>query len=53
MEAEPDEPVELSPAEEEELLEAQEEILRGEYVDGEDLLNELRSLRPEESEVHS
>jgi hypothetical protein len=35
----------LSPAEERELLEAMEEIRRGEYVDGDDLLRELRSLR--------
>jgi hypothetical protein len=39
------EPIQLSPAEERELLEAMEEIRRGEYVDGEDLLSELRSLR--------
>jgi hypothetical protein len=39
------EPVRLSPAEERELSEALEEIRRGEYVDGTDLLNELRSLR--------
>jgi hypothetical protein len=39
------EPVVLSPAEERELLEAMEDIRRGEYVDGEDLLSELRSLR--------
>jgi hypothetical protein len=45
MKADPDEPVELSPAEERELLEAMEEIRRGDYIDGEDLLNELRSLR--------
>ena len=37
--------VRLSPAEEQELLDAMEEIRRGEYVDSEDLLNELRSLR--------
>ena len=42
---ESDNPVQLSPAEESELLEAMDEIRRGEYVDGEDLLNELRSLR--------
>lgn len=42
---EPDEPIQLSPGEERELLEAMEEIRRGEYVDGEDLLSELRSLR--------
>jgi hypothetical protein len=39
------EPVLLSSAEENELWEAMEEIRRGDYVDGEDLLNELRSLR--------
>lgn len=42
----PDEPIRLSPAEESELFEAMEEIRRGEYVDGDDLLNELRS-RPQ------
>jgi hypothetical protein len=36
--------VRLSPADERELLEAMEEIRRGEYEDGDDLLNELRSL---------
>jgi hypothetical protein len=40
------EPVQLSSAEERELLEAMEEIRRGEYMDGEDLLSELRSIRP-------
>jgi len=39
------EPVQLSPAEESELFEAMEEIRRGEYVDGEELLSQLRSLR--------
>jgi hypothetical protein len=39
------EPIMLTPAEERELLEAMEDIRRGDYVDGEDLLNELRSLR--------
>lgn len=38
-------PIVLSEAEERELLEAMEEIRRGEYVTGEDLLSELRSLR--------
>lgn len=38
----PDEPIRLSPAEESELSEAMEEIRRGEYEDGDDLLNELR-----------
>lgn len=41
---EPGEPVRLSPAEEQELLEARDQIRRGEFVDGDDLLNELRSL---------
>ncbi|HEX9667906.1 MAG TPA: hypothetical protein VGC93_00360 [Thermoanaerobaculia bacterium] len=35
---------ELSPAQEQELLEAFQEIERGEFIDGEELLNELRSL---------
>lgn len=39
------EPIQLSSAEERELWEAMEEIRRGEYVDGEALLSELRSLR--------
>ena len=39
------EPVQLSSAEERELWEAMEEIRRGEYVDGEVFLSELRSLR--------
>jgi hypothetical protein len=39
------EPILLTPVEERELLEAMEDIRRGDYVDGEDLLNELRSLR--------
>jgi hypothetical protein len=39
------EPIVLSPAEERELLEAMQDIRRGEYVDGENLLSELRSLR--------
>jgi hypothetical protein len=38
------EPIQLSPAEERELLEAMEDIRRGDYVDGEALLSELRSL---------
>ena len=37
------EPVHLSPAEEAELLEAMEQIQRGEYVDGQVLLDDLRS----------
>jgi len=39
------EPVSLSPEEERELWEAMEDIRRGDYVDGEALLSELRSLR--------
>jgi hypothetical protein len=39
------EPIVLSSAEERELLDAMEDIRRGDYVDGEDLLSELRSLR--------
>src|SRR4051812_14890685 len=38
-----DEPVRLSPEEEQDLWESMEEIRRGEFVDGRDLLNELRS----------
>ena len=38
------EPVRLSQAEERELSEAMEEIRRGEFVDGTELLNELRLL---------
>ena len=41
----PGEPVRLSPAEEMELSEAVEQIGRGEYVDGQDFLAELRSRR--------
>ncbi|HEX5718656.1 MAG TPA: hypothetical protein VF179_21025 [Thermoanaerobaculia bacterium] len=41
--AEPGGLVRLTPAEEEELLAASEEIRRGEYVDGDDLVRELRS----------
>lgn len=37
------EPVQLSPAEEAELQEAMEQIQRGEYVDGQALLDDLRS----------
>lgn len=37
------EPVRLSPEEEQDLWESMEEIRRGEFVDGRDLLNELRS----------
>ena len=36
------EPVRLSPEEDQELLNAYEEIRRGEYVEAEDLLAELR-----------
>ena len=39
------EPLRLSPSEETELLEAMEQIRRGDYIDGDDLLNELRSNR--------
>jgi hypothetical protein len=39
------EPLRLSPSEETELLEAMEEIRRGDFIDGDDLLNELRSNR--------
>lgn len=42
---ESDKPVRLSPAEERELVEAMDQIRRGEYIDGQDLLNELRSRR--------
>lgn len=38
------EPVSLSPAQEREMTEAMAAIRRGEYVDGTDLLAELRSL---------
>ena len=41
---EPDEPIHLTPAEEEELLEAAEQIRRGEFTDGPTLLAELRAL---------
>jgi hypothetical protein len=37
------EPVRLSAAEEDELTEAMEQIRRGEYIDAEELLDELRS----------
>jgi hypothetical protein len=40
------EPVRLSPEQEQDLWESMEEIRRGEFVDGRDLLNELRSRRP-------
>jgi hypothetical protein len=40
---ESDEPIQLTSAEERELFEAMEQIRRGEYMDGQDLLNELRS----------
>jgi hypothetical protein len=42
---EPDEPIRLTPEEEEELLEAVEQIRQGNYVDGQALLDELRSHR--------
>ena len=38
-----EEPIQLSDEEEQELFEAMEEIRRGEYVDGADLLEEIRS----------
>jgi hypothetical protein len=41
--AEPGGLVRLTPAEEDELLAAAEEIRRGEYVDGDDLVRDLRS----------
>ena len=40
---EPGEPVRLSPAEEEELTEAMEQMDRGEYIDGQALLDDLRA----------
>ncbi len=42
---EPNEPIRLTPEEEEELLEAVEQIRQGNYVDGQTLLDELRSNR--------
>lgn len=51
MKAESDDSIQLSPAEEKELWEAMEEIRRGEYVDGEDLLSELRSRDLHKGEV--
>ena len=39
----PDEPVELTSAEEEALLESLSEIRSGKYISGEDLLQQLRS----------
>lgn len=42
---EPDQPIHLSPAEEEELSAAMEDIRRGDFVDGQDLLAEIRSRR--------
>jgi hypothetical protein len=45
--AEPDEPIRLTPEEEDELSEAIEQIRQGNYVDGQTLLDELRShLKP-------
>jgi len=44
--SEPDEPVWLTPEEEEELSAAVEEIRRGNFVDGQVLLEELRSHLP-------
>jgi len=43
---ESDEPIRLSLAEERELADAIEQIRRGEFIDGDDLLKELRSRRP-------
>ena len=40
---EPDEPIRLTPEEEDELSESIEQIRRGNYVDGHALLDELRS----------
>lgn len=40
---EPGEPVRLTPEEEEELWTSFQQIRRGEYVDGDDLIAELRS----------
>jgi hypothetical protein len=40
---EPDEPVRLTLEEEEELLASMEQIRRGEFVDGQDPIDELRS----------
>lgn len=37
------EPIELSPEEQQELVLAMEEIRRGDFVDGDDLLDEIRS----------
>ena len=42
---EADEPVRLSPSDEAELLEAMEEIQRGDFVDGQDLLADLKARR--------
>jgi hypothetical protein len=41
--SEPGEPVRLSPAQEAELSEAMEQIDRGEYIDGQVLLDDLRA----------
>jgi len=43
MTPEPDEPIRLIPEEEDELSEAIEQIRQGNYVDGQILLDELRS----------
>jgi len=45
------EPVRLSSAEERELVEAMDQIRRGEYVDGQDLLNELRFQREPQAKL--
>ena len=42
---EPDQPIHLSPAEEEELSAAMEDIRRGDFVDGQGLSAEIRSRR--------
>jgi len=42
---EPNEPIHLTPDEEDELSEAVEQIRRGEFTDGQTLLAELRALR--------
>lgn len=40
---EPDEPIRLTSEEERELLDSMEQIRRGDYIDGQDFLRELRS----------
>ena len=41
-----DRPIELSPSEQRALVAAMEEIRRGDFVDGADLLDEIRSRAP-------